>query len=340
MVHLGSSSNDIWHSYFDGNKWTKNVKIPGQSSKASPALAVCGGKLHMVHLGSSSNDIWWSTSDGEKWTENVKIPDQSSKASPALAPWGHFLHMVHLGDSSNKIWHSYFDPDYVRPRYELFVSEPIVEKRENGQYVTARGGVRATGTDPEPARVKLRLREDVTGFDRNLAEKSSSGTDVTIDLEYKCPAEPDDAGGPMQVFAEVIRGDSKKQSGRTTVEECPPKDDRPPPQPATFSELHLFNCSTDRRTVHIWRKDLASGGAWESLGTQGHQYDESGNCPPIGAAPFRVELPVDGHVYLVRAIDPELTGCTGNDPDAGACARFSTKLQANSMSGPAVATIS
>jgi hypothetical protein len=43
--------------------------------------------------------------------------------------------------------------------------------------------VRATGTDPEPTQVKLRLREDVPGyFDRNLAEKTSSGTDVTIDL--------------------------------------------------------------------------------------------------------------------------------------------------------------
>jgi hypothetical protein len=40
--------------------------------------------------------------------------------------------MAHLGDSSNDIWHSYFDPDDVRPLYELFVSQPIVA---NGRLV-------------------------------------------------------------------------------------------------------------------------------------------------------------------------------------------------------------
>jgi len=40
--------------------WTPNVRIPNQSSKASPALANFQGRLHMVHLGDSSNDIWHS----------------------------------------------------------------------------------------------------------------------------------------------------------------------------------------------------------------------------------------------------------------------------------------
>jgi hypothetical protein len=60
MVHLGDSSNDIWHSRSDGNSWSPNVRISGQQTKASPALAYYGG-LHMVHLGESSNDIWHST---------------------------------------------------------------------------------------------------------------------------------------------------------------------------------------------------------------------------------------------------------------------------------------
>ena len=64
MVHLGESSNDIWHSTFDGNSWSPNVRIPNQQSWASPALALYGGLLHMVHLGDSSKDIWHSTSDG------------------------------------------------------------------------------------------------------------------------------------------------------------------------------------------------------------------------------------------------------------------------------------
>jgi hypothetical protein len=40
--------------------WTPNVRIPDQTSKASPALAAFQGRLHMVHLGDSSNDIWHS----------------------------------------------------------------------------------------------------------------------------------------------------------------------------------------------------------------------------------------------------------------------------------------
>jgi hypothetical protein len=65
MVHLGDSSNNIWHTELDdgdtfpGN-WTPNVRIPDQLSKASPALAVFQDKLHMVHLGNSSNNIWHS----------------------------------------------------------------------------------------------------------------------------------------------------------------------------------------------------------------------------------------------------------------------------------------
>jgi hypothetical protein len=38
MVHLGNSSNDIWHSWFNGETWSGDVRIPGQTSKASPGL--------------------------------------------------------------------------------------------------------------------------------------------------------------------------------------------------------------------------------------------------------------------------------------------------------------
>jgi HEAT repeats len=115
MVHLGDSSNTIWHSEFDGNSWTANTAIPDQRSKASPALAGYDGQLHMVHLGDSSNDIWWSMYDGTSWNKvdgtpgNERIPEQQSKAAPALAACGDAFHMVHLGDSSNDIWWSIYD---------------------------------------------------------------------------------------------------------------------------------------------------------------------------------------------------------------------------------------
>jgi hypothetical protein len=106
MVHLGDSSNDLWHSIYDGSDWSPNERIPNQSSKASPALAVLSGQLHMVHLGDSSNNLWHSIYDGSRWSPNERIPDQSSKASPALTLFGSGLMMVHLGNSSNSIWSS------------------------------------------------------------------------------------------------------------------------------------------------------------------------------------------------------------------------------------------
>src|SRR5215218_3930930 len=123
MVHLGDSSNRIWHSEFDGGSWSANVPIPDQLSKASPALAAFGDRLHMVHLGDSSNRIWHSQFDGGAWSANTPIPDHLSKAPPALASFEDIcgrlrLHIVHLGDSSNRIWHSEFDgSDWTRNFY-------------------------------------------------------------------------------------------------------------------------------------------------------------------------------------------------------------------------------
>ena len=119
MIHLGNSSNDLWHSTFDGSPWTTNVKIPDQKSKASPALAFFNGAIHMVHLGDSSNNLWHSVFNGTSWSTNVKIPDQKSKSPPALAEFGGKLHMVHLGDSSNDIWYSAFDGTSWSPNVKI-----------------------------------------------------------------------------------------------------------------------------------------------------------------------------------------------------------------------------
>jgi hypothetical protein len=114
MVHLGDSSNRIWHSVFDGSSWSANTPIPDQRSKAPPALATyedrCPSlRLHIVHLGDSSNRIWHSEFDGREWTRNFYLADQLSKAGPALSPFAGRLHLVHLGDTSNRIWQTSFD---------------------------------------------------------------------------------------------------------------------------------------------------------------------------------------------------------------------------------------
>lgn len=83
MVHVGDESNQLWHSIFDDSTGTwyrlglraneGNSPIPGQLSKAAPALSfaapgdMAAAGLHMVHLGDESNRIWHSIFDGETW---------------------------------------------------------------------------------------------------------------------------------------------------------------------------------------------------------------------------------------------------------------------------------
>jgi len=114
---LRSDPNDLWHSTFDGRRWTRNVKIPGQKSKTTPDLAVWNGQLHMVHLGDSSNHIWHSMNKGNGWTVNVRIPGKSSDEAPALGritsgPYAGRLHMVYKSDANiepQSLWHAQYD---------------------------------------------------------------------------------------------------------------------------------------------------------------------------------------------------------------------------------------
>ena len=94
---------------FDGTSWTPNVQIPGQKSKAAPALAFDGTVLHLIHQGDSSNDLWHSKFDGANWSPNIKVAEEKSKAPAALAMFAGRVHMVHLGDTSNDLWHSRLD---------------------------------------------------------------------------------------------------------------------------------------------------------------------------------------------------------------------------------------
>lgn len=106
LLHLGSSSNNIWHSIFDWPRDTfgPNVRIENQSSQDTPSMAVFKNVLHMVHRGSGSDNIWHTTYEG-KWTPNIRVPGQTSSSRPALAATADALHLVHKGAGSNRLWH-------------------------------------------------------------------------------------------------------------------------------------------------------------------------------------------------------------------------------------------
>ena len=84
MVHIGKSSNNLYHSSFNGKEWSRELQIPDQKSKAAPALGVYKNQLHMVHLGDSSNDLWHSMYRGRGWTINKKVGIKSGH-TPALS---------------------------------------------------------------------------------------------------------------------------------------------------------------------------------------------------------------------------------------------------------------
>lgn len=121
MVHTGQSSNDIWHTKFDGQSWSPNVRVPDQKSHTQPAIAGLGGSLYMVHLGDTSDDIWFSVWARERWSPNTRIPNQSSSMTPALAVYRGQLHMVYVGNGSTTLYHSIYDVD----SYNRIWSSPV-----------------------------------------------------------------------------------------------------------------------------------------------------------------------------------------------------------------------
>lgn len=94
----------------------------------------------------------------------------------------------------------------------------------------------------------------------------------------------------------------------------------PPPQPSAtgFDEVAVYNCNTDHRDVHVWKRDLTTGGPWEFVETLSHQYDgDWGTCPAPGSEALTIDL-VDGHDTAIVVIDPQNFGCIppGGDPNA------------------------
>ena len=118
-VHQAESSNDLWHSTYDGRRRTTNVKIPGQKSKVAPSLLALRNQLHMVHFGDKSDAIWHSINKGNGWTVNVRIPFAASNRPPALGrvpngPYSGRLHMVFKqvdskGGSGRILFHAQHD---------------------------------------------------------------------------------------------------------------------------------------------------------------------------------------------------------------------------------------
>lgn len=110
------------------------------------------------------------------------------------------------------------------------------------------------------------------------------------------------------------------------------------PQPVQgFSQVAFFNCHNERRTVHIWMRDLTADSSWSEQGSLPSQWQ--GSSCPAGASPFIVSLP-DEHLYLIIAVDPDALNCGGNnDPQIGSCQRNRVEVFGNPDGSTTLITI-
>jgi hypothetical protein len=127
---------------------------------------------------------------------------------------------------------------------------------------------------------------------------------------------------------------SKPGMSDFTVEGAP----TPPPPPPTpgFSKALIYNCSTDHRSIDVYKRDITAGEALTFIQTLGTSYDDWGTCPGIGAEPLTIDL-VDGHFMQIVFVDSEMIGCMdengGVDPERSSCQR-DVRVLLGKASGP------
>lgn len=139
----------------------------------------------------------------------------------------------------------------------------------------------------------------------------------------------------IRVRAFNVGGDSSYSN-----EECETIPESPQPEPTQgVSEVLIFNCHTERRSVNIWRRDVTAGSFWEELDPLPSQWSDTG-CPAGGASPFEVSLPEE-HTYIIIAVDPDRPGCEGrNDPTVKNCIKNTTTVLGNPNGSTVIVTIS
>jgi hypothetical protein len=131
MVYQGDDSNHLWHSAFNGSSWTAhglsssnvtsalNIIIPGQASKAPPALASYDDMLRMVHLGDDSNMLWYSYLDPTYTSPKCQIwADPPTVIGESGSP-GHAIHAVGHRRCTGT------DPQAVRVRVRIRVDNSM-----------------------------------------------------------------------------------------------------------------------------------------------------------------------------------------------------------------------
>ena len=353
LVHRGDS-NSLMDITFDGNRWARSeTEIVDWDApygpQGPPALASHDDLLNMVHeehdpnpnytIIPSASILLQSAFNGHSWTAadaEIVIWELNFELLPALASYNDMLRMVYVDSDDDTLWYSYLDPNYTRPTYELVVSTPSASTDEHGvQTVSAEGVVASSGTDPVAENATLRLRREIESTDdETLAEVSRPGVNnANLNVEYRCPGAADSSGGTWTIYAEVLFGSLKKQSPSINVENCGGSGPPPPPPTSGYSQVAVYNCHSEQRSVSVWLHDITES-TYHEQGMLASQWDSSSDiCPPLGASPLLVPLQAD-HDYAIIAVDTMLDDCPGDQPDNPVCQRLITGQFRGKSDGP------
>ncbi|MGW5394910.1 hypothetical protein [Streptomyces sp. NPDC003952] len=107
LLHLlyrqSKSDQRLWHSTYDGTKWSKGTALEGLTSRFGAALAVYDGKLHAVYPSPDDLLLRHAVYEDGKWGTGQTIAGHESNNTPALLTYreaggaGESLILVHRG---------------------------------------------------------------------------------------------------------------------------------------------------------------------------------------------------------------------------------------------------
>ena len=114
-----------------------------------------------------------------------------------------------------------------------------------------------------------------------------------------------------------VRAKNRSGTSAWSERQCEYLESNPPPPPAGYRELAVFNCSDNESTIYLWLLNHTTG-LYEEQTSLAPQWS-SGGCPGNNQ-PERISLS-DDTIYNFIAVDPTLGGCDGNNPGNPLCQR-------------------
>ncbi|MEH0158414.1 phosphatidylinositol-specific phospholipase C domain-containing protein [Limibacter armeniacum] len=121
LIYKGANSNELYSSWYNGTKWSGNIKISDQLGNINPESNYCPnavvykGLLFIVYKDPHSNDLYSAWFNGTTWYGNTKISDQpggispESNYNPGMVVYNNRLYIIYKDAHSDELFTAYFD---------------------------------------------------------------------------------------------------------------------------------------------------------------------------------------------------------------------------------------